>query len=45
MLDEWHKENNLTWLKVWNVVFSRRIPFPKLLVWRIPLLIELLEVL
>ena len=45
MLYEWHKENDLTWLKVWNAVFSRRLPFTKILVRQIALLVELLEVL
>ena len=45
MMDERHKENNLTWLKVWNTVLSRRPPFAKLLVRQVALVVELLEVL
>ena len=45
MLYERHKENDLTRFKVWNAVFSRRLPFTKLLVWQIALIVEFLEVL
>ena len=45
MLDERHKENNLTWLKIGNTVLSRRFPFTKLLVQQIALIVEFLEVL
>jgi len=45
MLDERHKENNLTRLNIGNTVLSRRFPFTKLLVQQIALVVEFLEVL
>ena len=45
MLDEWHKENNLTCLKVGNTVLSRRPPFFKVLLRQIALFMELQEML
>ena len=45
MLYERHKENDLTWLKVCNTVFSRHLPFFEFLVQQIALLTEFLKVL
>ena len=45
MLDERHKENNLTRLKIGNTVLSRHLPFPKFLLWEIALFMELQEML
>ena len=45
MLYERHKDNNLTRLKIGNTVLSRRLPFPKFLLWQIALFMELQEML
>ena len=45
MLDERHKKNNLTWLKVGNTVLSRCLPFPMFLLRQIALFMELQEML
>ena len=45
MLDERHKENNLTRLKIGNTVLSRCLPFPKVLLRQIVLFMELQEML
>ena len=45
MLDEWHKGNNLTRLKIGNTVLSRRLPFPKFPPRQIALFMELQEML
>ena len=45
MLDEWNKEHNFTRLKIGNVVFTRRLPFPQLLVEEVALITKLLKVL
>ena len=45
MLDERHKENNLTQLNIGNTVLYMRLPFPKFLLWQIALFVELPEML